>query len=216
MKFMKIIKQFIKTLYPYVVPLTIFFLGFLSASGFADDTIEILSKPHTIDRIYKSMEGITDTERFVLPNSEAQGNTATPPELLWITGGKIDILSDLGPKDSEKHLCHAYMKFDQQFFQHNQRNEINNLTLQPERLFTFVQGQPEIRLPNGYGIPVISSELFEFQFMVINPTQPPAPFDVKAKGTFSYISDKQLKKPLKPLFMRIVGMKIPVRKDDPN
>lgn len=177
-------------------------------------SIEINSKAVTIDRVYKSMEGITDSERFFI-DSKGIGKTApTPSSLLWVTGGKIDIFKENGKlNDTEKHLCHAYLKLDNDDYKANQRYELHNKTNQQIRLFTFVQGQAQINLPEGYGIPVLSSEFFEFNFMVINPEQPKQPFEVTARGAFDYIPDNQLKKPLKPLFMRIVGMKIPVKTD---
>jgi len=187
-------------------------LGGLSVFADADEraphTIAISSGPHTIDRIYKSMEGITGDKRFELPAKPQH------PELLWVTAGKVDMLKEEdGSNGTGKLLCHAYLKFDDQYFKTHHRNlQLRNMTHQPVRLFTFVQGQPEIRLPRGYGIPVLSTELFEFEYMVINPTQPARPFAVNALGTFEYIRDGALKEPLKPLFMRIVGMHVPVRK----
>jgi len=172
-------------------------------------TVRILSKPHTIDRVYKSMEGITDKKRFNLLTDLERS------ELLWVTSGKIDIFAeDDGSNKTERFLCHAYMKFDYQFFKEHGRRELVSKTLQYERIFTFVQGQSEIRLPYGYGIPVSSKELFEFNFMVINPSPLDSPVEVKAQGTFEYYVDNELATPIKPLFMRIVGMKVPVRKDD--
>ena len=197
---------------PYAPLLGVFLcVGYLSALAYTDEnaphTIAVLSGPHTIDRIYKSMEGITGDKRFELSAKPEQ------PELFWVTAGKVDMFKEEdGSNGTGKFLCHAYLKFDDQYFTTYHRNlPLGKMTHQPVRLFTFVQGQPAIHLPRGYGIPVLSSELFEFEYMVINPTQPERPFAVKTQGTFAYVRDGELEEPLKPLFMRIVGMHVRVK-----
>ena len=186
--------------------------GWLGASACADEsasqphTIQVPSKPLTIDRVYKSMEGVTGNNRFLWPAASPK------PELLWVTGGKVDMIRDTDGSDgTPQMLCHAYLKFDDRYFKTSSHNPRLG-THQPVRLFTFVQGQPAIRLPRGFGIPILSTELMEFTYMVINPTPVERPFGVMSKGTFEYVRDAGLRKPLKPLFMRIVGMHIPVRK----
>ena len=185
-------------------------VGRFCALAYSDEhaphAAKILSKPVTVDRVYKSMEGITGEKGF--------GLTAEPnqPELLWVTGGRIDMVrAEDGSNGTEKFLCHAYLKFDDRYFKtlgpQTREKTINHLG----RLFTFVQGQADIRLPRGFGIPVLSTEPFEMEYMVINPTQPPQPFQVNTLGVFDYVRDTELKEPLKPLVMRIVGMHVPVK-----
>jgi hypothetical protein len=142
-------------------------------------TVEVLSGPNTIDRLYKSMEGVTGDKRFEWPVQQG------PPELLWVTGGRIAMMRSEDKADgTERFLCHAYLKFDRLYFKSHQ-NESPAKLLNPQgRLFTFVQGQPEIRLPEGFGIPVLSTEPFDMEYMVINPTQPPQPFQVDTVAQF--------------------------------
>ena len=185
-------------------------VGWLSALACADEgtpgTIEVLSGPHTVDRAYKSMEGITGDKRFTMPAKPQQ------PDLLWVTAGKVDMFKEEdGSNGTERFLCHAYLKFDERYFKtHRQQSPAKQLNPQG-RLFTFVQGQPAIRLPRGFGVPVLSTEPFAFEYMVINPTAPKEPFHVKAHGTFDYARDGDAQEPLKPLFMRILGMHVPVK-----
>jgi len=197
---------------PYATLLGVFLcLGWLSALAYSDDhppqAIEVRSAPVTIDRVYKSMEGITGDKRF------EWAAAPRPPELLWVTGGRIDMFKEEdGSNGTEQFLCHAYLKFDDQYFktggQQTRAKHINHLG----RLFTFVQGQAEIRLPHGFGIPVWSTEPFEMEYMVINPIEPEQPFRVNTRGVFDYVLDTELKEPLKPLLMRIIGMHVPVKK----
>lgn len=189
-----------------------FILSLICFSGLSDvageelpHSVNVASEPRIIDRVYRSMEGLVGTQDFNLSGS-------AKPELLWVTGGQVDMRKvEDSVSGTEKFLCHAYLKFDERKYKtsnHNQRMG----THQPVRLFNFVQGQPSINLPRGYGIPVLSSELFEFEYMIINPTPVDRPFGVKSQGTFEYVHDRDLEQPLKPLFMRTVGMHIPVKK----
>jgi len=172
----------------------------------APHAVKILSEPVTVDRVYRSMEGITADKGFGLAAESAQ------PELLWVTGGRIDMFrAEDGSNGTEQFLCHAYLKFDDRYFktrgQQTRAKTINHLG----RLFTFVQGQAAIRLPRGFGIPVWSTEPFEMEYMVINPTEPKQPFQVNTLGVFDYVRDTELAEPLKPLVMRIVGMHVQVK-----
>jgi len=110
---------------------TLLFLNYFSVLVYGGEnslqTVRILSKPHTIDRVYKSMEGITDRKRFNLLTDLEKS------ELLWVTAGKIDIFDENdGTNKTEQFLCHAYMKFDHQFFKEHRRGELMSKTMQQE------------------------------------------------------------------------------------
>ncbi len=170
-------------------------------------TVDVTSASVVIDRAYKSMEGPGGLKKFKLAQDEK-------PELLWVTGGKVELFNaGTKTKQSKAQVCHANLRFDpRQFEAHNPNADLKHMTNQQVKLFSFVEGQPEIRLPKGFGIPVLSTKLFEFNFGTMNPAETKQPFSIQAGATFQYFRDSELKQELKPLFMRIVSMKVPVQK----
>jgi len=167
-------------------------------------SIEVLSKPYTIDRIYKSMEGPGGIETFKFGKNDK-------PELMWITGGRVEVFNakNFGKKTSVK-VCHANLRFDpREFSALNPNSQFNHMTHQSLKLFSFIEGQPEILFPDGFGITILSSRLFEFNFGTMNPIEPQEPFDIKAKASFYYKPDTKLDDQLNPLFMRILVLRVP-------
>lgn len=174
----------------------------LGCSGLATRTAEgpshhteVVSEPSVIDRAYKSMEGPGGAKTFTL----AAGGQ---PELLWVTGGKAWVLdSESAPKESQKFLCHANVRFDpKQFKAQNPNADFDQMTHQPIKIFNLSQGLTDVRLPRGFGIPVLSTKLFEFNYGVMSPSAPERPHAVKVGVTFQYVRDIESPQKQKPLF----------------
>ena len=174
-------------------------LGFSGIAARAAEDLshhtEVVSEPYVIDRVYKSMEGPGGAQTFKL----AAGDK---PELLWVIGGEAAVLDPENvPMKSQEFLCHANIRFDpKQFKDQNPNADFDHMTHQPLKIFNFSQGLTEIRLPRGFGIPVLSTRLFEFNYGVMNPSEPKQPFAVKVGVTFQYLRDIELEHELKPLF----------------
>ena len=61
---------------------------------------EIISKVHTIDRVYPSMKGPSDTQHFQLDDG-------SEPELIWLRSARVDVVDGQGEPMSSEYLCHS-------------------------------------------------------------------------------------------------------------
>ncbi|MBI3324230.1 MAG: hypothetical protein HYZ92_03025 [Candidatus Omnitrophica bacterium] len=167
--------------------------AFTDSLAFARDTgqtISVLSKTYTIDRIYRSMKGPASTQEITLFD-------ARPPELLWITGYEAVMVGADGKTPMpQAFMCHSNLDFDPSL--HHQRFHDHNPVT--SRLFTLSQGQFSISFPRGFGLPVMSDEPLSLTTQVLNHNIADQTFLVRHKVTVHFIRDRDLKRPLKPLF----------------
>lgn len=154
---------------------------------------EVLSTTYTIDRLYKSMQGPQSTEKILL------GKTIETPELLWITGYRANMVGfDGHTPQSQEFMCHSNLDIDMS--QHRKLFKWKKTS--SNRLFTLSQGQFEIAFPGGFGIPVMSNEVFSLTTQALNLNIEEANLKVRHKVTIDYVKDKDLHEPMKPLFMK--------------
>ncbi len=154
------------------------------------ETVTFLSRNLTIDRIYKSMQGPSDSQSVTLTNDN-------PPELLWITSYRVEVMEPDGQTPAlQEFMCHNNLDFNSG--QHSQMMGWSHLAT--GRMFTLSQGQFSIDLPEGFGIPVMSNENFSLSNQVLNHNIKNINTQVRNKVTFDFIRDKNLVQPLKPLF----------------
>jgi hypothetical protein len=158
------------------------------ASG--EQEAKFLSKTYIVDRKYKSMLGPQSTQVIHLEETPA-------PELLWVTGFKAIMVGPDGETPaSQEFMCHSNL--DLNMAMHRRLFEITRES--PNRMFTLSQGQQEIRFPDGFGVPILSSEPFMLTTQVLNHNIENQTFEVRHKVTVDFVRDKDLKKTMKPLF----------------
>jgi hypothetical protein len=165
----------------------------------------VLSDTYEIDKIYKSMKGPKSTQEVYLSKSGR-------PELLWITGYKTVMVGADGKTPmSQEFICHSNLDLD--IITHRdlfgwRKNNSNT------RLFTLSQGQAEIKFPEGFGIPILSTEPLELTTQVLNLNDTNSQFKVRHKITLTYIPDRKLNIPMKPLMvLHAFGLKLLEGKD---
>ena len=172
-------------------------LAFLALSAFADEaslvrTYVYLSPTYTIDKKYRSMEGPGSTEAIYI---DAQQE---PPELLWIVGVKTEMVNEDGETPQLPELmCHVNVDLDAA--KHSAMLGLKRYTQQ--RLVTLSQGMLNAQFPDGFAYPLASNEPLNLFTQVLNHNiEHPNNMKVRHRVTISYIRDKELKTPLKPLF----------------
>ena len=165
---------------------------------------EIISKVHTIDRVYPSMQGPSDTQHFQLQDG-------SEPELIWLRSARIDVVDGRGEPISSEYLCHSNLYFSDysQHFEIFDRHVTSN-----QRFIDLNQGLLEVRLPDGFGIPMLSNENLKFHAMVFNLNARSEPFDVRVKTTFEYLRDRERTGSIKALAQRSIPMWIEVPNPD--
>jgi hypothetical protein len=153
----------------------------------------ILSTVYEVDRIYKSMEGPNSTEHVHL----ASDARPEDPELLWIVGFEAVMVQPDGEGQiSQEFMCHTNLDIDPTRHNHLFADD-KPIT---GRLFTLSQGQYRIDMPQGFGIPILSSELLSLNTQVLNLNDETGRHRVRHKVITRYLRDAELKQPLKALF----------------
>ncbi|MDA0376621.1 MAG: hypothetical protein O3A80_04940 [bacterium] len=168
-------------------------------------TKDFISKTLVIDDIYPSMRGPYDKVYGAIePDS--------PPEPIWIKN--IDFIAiDMDGRDhlTDKHLCHGQLLFEdmKEFSNTNAERFFRERTL-PRKVFTGIQGQLDLPLPDGFGIPVYSDETLEFITMAFNLDPEVEPFDMKVKTQVSYIKDSDTNGKMRSLGKSAIDITLPI------
>jgi hypothetical protein len=118
-------------------------------------------------------------------------------ERVWVIGYKTAILDTKGKPPRENYLCHTFFA-DQRVAQHDDA-EMSGIY---SDAFT-----PEVRVPEGFGIPLLADERLHWMPMFNNREEEPV--RVAMRVTLTVIRAKDLKKPLKPLHASLRSVQTP-------
>ena len=118
-------------------------------------------------------------------------------ERVWVIGYRTDVLDRHGRSPRENYLCHTFFA-DQRVAQ---REDEELLGIYSDA-FT-----PEVRLPDGFGIPIPADERLHWMPMFNNRTDETV--GVVMKVVVTLIRDRDLKKPLKPLYASLRSVQAP-------
>ena len=164
----------------------------------------VYSDAFTIDTTWASMQGPHRTMDVTLTDT-------TSHEIVWVVGYEAAIVdADSKEPKSSEFMCHSNVDLDMA-----RHRQIFGWQKYPSRrLFTLSEGQTEVKLPDGFGIPLRSDEPLSVTAQVLNHNYRGAPIRVRQRITVHYIRDRQLKKPLIALYQR--GINTLVRLDGPN
>lgn len=177
------------------LPTTLLTLGLFLASSARGEVVrsrQVLSKVYHVDKKYRSMKGPQSTLELQLGDPEAD-------ELIWVVGYEAVMVGADGKTPMPQDLmCHSNLDLDP--MRHREA-----LKAEPGisgRLFTLSQGQLSIRFPEGFGIPVRSSEAISLTTQVLNLNREKPDIDVRHKVTVRYVRDADAKGRMKPLFQK--------------
>jgi len=121
-------------------------------------------------------------------------------ELVWITEYSAQMVAPNGKtRMSQEFMYYNTLGFDINMIEHSKRIGGNNYY--DLRLFTLSQGQFTIRLPEGFGIPVFSDERLRHSAQIFNLNDSDKKHSLRHKINVEFIRDKDLTKPMKPLFL---------------
>lgn len=162
---------------------------------------DLLSQVYTVDKIYKSMQGPMSMRDFTLLPA------AAPRETVWITGFQATMVGEDGKTPMpQEYMCHSNLDVDPL-----KHHEVYGHSLSTSgRLFTLSQGQFEITLPDGFGIPIWSNEKMSLTTQVLNLNNHGAPVQVRHDVEVAFVRDPAPSQPpMKPLFMAgVYGLKL--------
>jgi hypothetical protein len=154
-------------------------------------TKELLSPVYAIDKIYPSMQGPSSVEDFqLLPGDE--------PELVWVVGFEAVMMDGSGDKQvAQDFMCHSNL--DMEPVDHLEVFEQRDKAISG-RLFTLSQGQQRIDLPEGFGIPMLSTEQLSLNTQVLNLNMKDGKAEVRHRVFLRFVRDKDLTKPYQALY----------------
>jgi hypothetical protein len=161
-------------------------------------------RPSTIQNEYGSASEVEFSTKLVelepgalahhLPEAMKDFRFAEP---VWVIGYQTDILDAQGKPPRENYLCHTF--FGDQRVVQRQDHELMGIY---SDAFT-----PEVRVPEGFGIPLLADERLHWMPMFNNRGEEPV--RVKMKVVLTVIRAKDLKKPLKPLYASLRSVEVP-------
>lgn len=164
----------------------------------------VYSEAFTIDTTWASMQGPYRVMDVTLTDT-------TTHEIVWVVGYEAAIVdADSREPKSSEFMCHSNVDLDMA-----RHRQIFGWQKYPSRrLFTLSEGQTEVKLPDGFGVPLRSDEPLSVTAQVLNHNYHGAPIRVRQRVTVHYVRDRDLKSPLVPLYQR--GINTLVRLDGPG
>jgi hypothetical protein len=164
----------------------------------------VYSDAFTIDTTWASMQGPYRVMDVTLTDT-------TTHEIVWVVGYEAAIVdADSREPKSSEFMCHSNVDLDMA----RHRQIFGWQKFPSRRLFTLSEGQTDVRLPDGFGIPLRSDEPLSVTAQVLNHNYHGAPIRVRQRITVHYIRDSDVKTPLVPLYQH--GINTLVRLDGPN
>ncbi|HSL81256.1 MAG TPA: hypothetical protein VLF66_00685, partial [Thermoanaerobaculia bacterium] len=156
----------------------------------------ILSPPYRIEKKYRSMLGPYAQQEVFLVESET-------PELLWITGYETEVVDAAdGSEVSQEFMCHANLDFEPRQYMDTfrMRHGVSG------RVFTLSQGQQRIAFPDGFGLPILSTQPFQLTTQVLNLNLEDPDLTVRHRVTIEFVRDREVppERPMKPLYQAAV------------
>jgi len=153
-----------------------------------------------IKGILRSMQGPFEVVNFTFENNNFQP-LAGGQELIWLTGYYVEVFDPkTGEKLSDDYLCHNNLNLlKPEYCAWKVKTQGSNT-----RLFTLTEGQTHLRMPEGFGIPVLSNQPLEVAFQVLNHNQRDLIKEVKQRVVIRYRLNSDLTKPMKALYQQSV------------
>lgn len=167
-----------------------------------DEVSELVTPAYKVAALYPSMKGPSYTNKDVYL-------TQGKPELLWVRGYEAVMVGTDGQSSRpQQFMCHNTLSIHRAIDQHRQL--FGARPYGTRRLFTLSQGQYEVKFPEGFGIPVLSTEKLMLQSQVLNLNREAVGDEVRHKIRTHFVRDRKLRKPLKPLCMIPSGVAVKV------
>lgn len=165
------------------------------------DSLVVESPYLLVDTIFRSMEGPLAYE-YVFLNESFLGRFTSflSPELVWLTGYKVELFDDKGKRLSDDFMCHNNLNIgEKDVLPWKVKTKGTD-----KRLFTLTEGQVDLHLPENTGIPVMSDQRLRVDFQVLNHNFPKVNLKVKQVVTIYYKKDKDCKQDIKALYQQSI------------
>ncbi len=156
---------------------------------------------YEVDGLYASMMGPSHTDQDLWLEQEG------PPRLVWLTGYDAVAEGPAGEPQPQDLMCHATLSFHRPLADY--RALFGAPAFGTPRLFTLSQGQVSVRFPEGFGIPLLSSQRLMLQSQLLNLNPEAINSQVRHRVQAHYLSDDQNQE-IKPLCLFTRGIRVPI------
>jgi len=144
-----------------------------------------------IDTIFRSMEGPYSIQQVLFEEEEEQ--------MVWITGYSVELIdASNNERLSDGFMCHNNLNIKNRDDMPWQVYTLGSET----RTFTLTEGQTEVTLPEGFGIPAPADMEFSIMSQVLNHNIIDPNLPVLQKAKVLYLKDSELSTPLKALYQQ--------------
>lgn len=159
----------------------------------------LLGPVFTVDQIYPSMRGPQRTTAVQIDKD--RGN-----ERMWLTRFEARVVAiDGETPHSQEYMCHSNVDVSPREY----RRQFRVSHPFDGRFFTLSQGQTEIVLPEGFGLPVMGAETIRVSNQLLNLNPVVTPMSVRHRVVLEYVRDTDARGRIKPLFqVGLYGMKL--------
>jgi len=146
----------------------------------------VLSDAFHVNQIFESMKGPFTRRRIRVAKTPE-------PELLWLTGFQVEpVDADGVHRMSDEFECHTNLAWTRD-------PHPSGFNRPRRRTFTLTQGQTDLRLPPGFGVPILSTEELIFNSQALNLNQPEIDVTIRHRAKIRFLRDKELAAPITPL-----------------
>ncbi len=123
-------------------------------------------------------------------------------DVVWLIGLSVDLFDEtLSNPVWKEFFCHSNLTLNGDMGGLGSDNEsFSNPTHSDWRLFTLVPGKWEIRLPDGFGVPIRSDMAVDNFTMALNQNPKSVPREIRMKSTLHY--ERGTHRPMESLFQR--------------
>ncbi|MGH7179189.1 MAG: hypothetical protein ACREJC_17560 [Tepidisphaeraceae bacterium] len=173
-------------------------------------SVTLLSRVHTIDRIYQSMQGpYTNHAAVRLADDDKRG-------VVFLTGIRSELVGADGVTPiSREFFCHSNLVLSPSS-DHGVRDKGPFTPIHDDRLFTLIPGRLGISLPHGFGIPIYCDELVDYFSMSLNLNMNQGSQRLRFKTTVDFVAADSAAGTIRPLFRRALYGFEPIGTDSPH
>lgn len=158
--------------------------------------VTVHSPEYRIQEKYRSMLGPHAQQEIYLVDTDE-------PELLWITGYRTEVVDATdGSEVSQEFMCHANLDFEPRRYMDTfrMRHGVSG------RVFTLSQGQQRIDFPDGFGVPILSTQPLQLTTQVLNLNLEDPDMRVRHRVTVEFVRDREVPpgQGIQPLYQKAV------------
>ena len=173
----------------------------LARQTHADGTrsVTLLSQPYRLDKVYMSMIGPRGNQPGIRLAEDAPDD-----ETIYLTGIRTDVVEDRTLAASSNELfCHSNLTLNPDTTTPEAHNAgFAKPTHADWRFFTLAPGVMDVRLPEGFGLPVKAGTRLDYFTMALNPNEGAPDRTVRMTTDVRYRRVGPGDSPVRPVFRR--------------